>query len=55
MQEMVHVPVPHGAIVSVKPGCLPELFQQPNSHATEDELEAFLDAITRMRQSKRAA
>jgi len=42
------IPIPDGVIVLVRPGHSPELFQQPNSKATQKECEEFLVAIQEM-------
>ena len=44
--------VPDGIIVLVRPGHSPEVFQQPESEATEQECRDFLSAIQRMFMSR---
>lgn len=47
-QASKSIPVPDQVIVLVRPGHVPELFQQSGSTATQTELEEFLSAIHRM-------
>ena len=47
-QASMSIPVPDKVVVLVRPGHAPEVFEQPGSTATHEDLEAFFDAISRM-------
>ena len=49
------IPVPDGVVVMQRGIQCPEVFQQPESPATSEEVQAFADAIYRMWLSKKAA